>query len=366
MRAVSSLLISLAFFHPAAAMAQDAELPAPQIYGFFHFIATIHEDAKSALAQEPSGDQAAQEVSGFQERRARLGVRGKLAGGTAGYNVQTDWAANTPTVVDFWGSGYFSGGELEVRFGRFKPHLSAEMHASGAELPDIERSLAGKLIASYMFPQGTTRDLGLKAIYSLPGEMGTLHLSATNGLGNGPGAQAGGSVINQKNVRSKNLEDGMLCAGLDLRPGGGLTVSVSAAVNRIRNASTADGKVFDIDRSSYAAGARYDTSTLWLDGEYTAASRGAADSSGKDEMRGYYLRLGAWILPGKLDVMARQQYFEQGVENKVRDKAVSLAVRGRHGGLEAVLEYTRTGGEKGSVFGPSDPSSLAARLGFKF
>ena len=365
MRAILSLLF-LTLFFPFRAMAQDAGAPIPQVYGYFHFIAIIHEDGKNSLVQEPSKDPATQTISGFQERRARLGVRGKLAGGKAGYNIQTDWSANTPAVIDYWGSAYLPESNLELRFGRFKPHLSAEMFISGSELPDIERSLAGKVIASYMFPQGTTRDLGLMAIYALPGEMGIFYFSATNGLGNGPGAQVGGAVINQKSVRTKSAGDGMLCAGIDLAPGGGVAISVSAASNRINNASTADGKVFDVNRSSYAAGGRYDSSILWLDGEYTSASRGAEDTLGKDEMRGYYLRIGAWIIPGKLDVMARYLSMEQGSDTRVRDRANSLALRGRYEGLEAVLEYTKTDGEKGSVYGANDPASLAARLGFRF
>ncbi|MDH4185166.1 MAG: hypothetical protein OEV92_13140 [Nitrospinota bacterium] len=331
----------------------------PKIHGYLQFLVILHEEGSPGGVSDSGGA-----LAGFQERRARIGARGRLADGFAGYNLMTEWAANTPAVVDFWGSVHPTDG-TEILFGRFKPYLSAEMFAGGVDLPNLERSTSGRLIAAYMFPLGSTRDLGVMAKYSLPNQLGQLYLSATNGLGSGPSAQVGGEAINRKNIRAKEAS-GMVSAALALEPLAGLTFSLAATVNDISHMTDAEGNDSRIDRNSAAAGIRYDAPYGWLDAEYTTARKGAADIDGRDEMNGYYMRAAAWLIDQRLDLILRHCALERGVEAKARDSDYSVALRLRHKQFEALAEYIRADGADGSFYGPTDPWALAVRLGVRF
>ncbi len=334
-----------------------------KLYGYYQLWASLSEDYENDAVAD-NGDEGEDTLFGFMERRARFGFKGKMADGMLGYNLFTEWANNSVSILDYWITVNPSD-TISLRFGRFRPMYNYEGQiTSSAGLQDMERSQIGKNSSGYMFPMGSFRDLG--AEIKIKTEMAVIKIAVTNGVGNAKNAVGGGS-FRPRSVRSNAMLDAMYSIGVIAKPAEGLVVHAGYAMNKHDNAvlNTGDGDtVIDIDRTAYSAGLLYKhESGLWFDAEYMFGARGKDDLDGEDETKGYFVRVGFWAVPKTLDLNVRYDVIEKGKDDPPSDTQTTVAARYFVNKFVVTLEYAARDYESESK---NDDTALRARFQLKF
>jgi hypothetical protein len=235
---IKSLLVmvavAMAMFGLKATPASAVEMAdGHTFYGYYQLWGSLVEDYENDAVNATNGEEGEDTLFGFRERRARFGAKGNMVDGMVGYNFFTEWANQSISMLDYWGT-LRPTDTMEIRFGRFRPMVNFEGSiTSSFGLQMIERSNAGKAHSGYMTPLGSYRDLGLDI--KIKTGIADIKLAVTNGLGNNSSANAGGS-FGPRPVRTNAMLDAMYSLGVIAKPAPGLTVHAAYSMNKHDNA----------------------------------------------------------------------------------------------------------------------------------
>lgn len=173
-------------------LVKDFEGMSVRLTGYFQLWASVMEQTENGLKQPLSGDEAAQEASGFCFRRVRLDALFEMKdqGLKARFGLRLE---GSPGLLDAWISWCPFGEELEIRAGQMKIPSTYEVETPSEELDFAERSRFSNLAADWALSRGPSmsspfpgarsymRDLGLSVRGKVPG--GKYFLMVGNGLG---------------------------------------------------------------------------------------------------------------------------------------------------------------------------------------
>ncbi|MBI4666317.1 MAG: hypothetical protein HY751_07915 [Nitrospinae bacterium] len=343
----------------------------------------ILDESAFNTATDSSGEKGKDKSFGFQIKQMRLGAKGDLADKVLGYNVLFDGSGSNSSVafVEGWITLRPLGDVLDINIGQMRPYGTYEVGiTSGGKIENLDVYQAGKKqMTSFLADSGNnTRDRGVELVFKKLGGMADLRITATNGYGNN--GDVGGSISGSKAIWANGTMDAAYTAALILTPVEGLRINAGYGINKHENAvvnvtsSTADlttgavsssssKVVVDLDRSMYSVGAKLDVKDLglWIDGEYAALKGADKDTlAGGYEVKGYYARLGYFLVPNTLELIGRYQGWDEikskGASEK-KNTGYDLGVRLHVDAFVFTLEY-----EKQDLDGTSDdPTRLAFR-----
>lgn len=338
-----------------------------EVYGYSTFWGILSEDyfAGKSVTQESSGDKGKDTVMAFKIKQARLGAKGKMADGLLSYNVLFDGAGASSMVA--FVEGWVTVTPIEnfdINLGQFRPYGNYEVGVeSGGKIDNLDTFKAGALQTSnFLALSNNTRDRGIEFVVKKLADVATLKVSVTNGLGN---TGDGGGTISGGTVGGNAAFDAAYTVALIATPMEGLRLNAGYGLNKHENAVTSgDGAaVVDVDRSMYSIGGKLSLADigLWLDAEYASLKNADKDTlkSGY-EVKGYFARVGYFIIPKALDIFARYQGWDTKASASASEKkntGYDVNLRYRVDTFAFTLEY-----EKQDLDGTSDdPARVAFR-----
>ncbi len=232
---------------------------------------------------------------GFDIRMARLDVKGAVSPYFA-YRLQTEFA-DKPKIIDAYAeikiADYFT-----ITAGQFKIPFSLENLTSSNKLEMIDRAQAVEALAARgkdVIGNQNGRDLGIQ-IGGILVKNKTTNLPVIEyrlGVFNGSGINVADTANEAKDVGGR----------LIVSPIKGLSIG-AGLYNGWDRAIKPDVKGKSQTRNRYGLDASYTTARLSLKGEYIYGI------DGKTDKKGWYLQAGYFVIPQKLQVLAKYDTFD--------------------------------------------------------
>jgi phosphate-selective porin OprO and OprP len=235
---------------------------------------------------------------GFDLRRARLRLKGDITP-AFGYNVQVD-LADKPKLLDAFGEVRIAR-YLIITAGQFLIPFSLENLTPTAKLDFIERAQAVESMVG--FSKDVTgnqygRDIGIMAGGTLVKKTDRSVLEYRLGLLNGSGINIPDTANEAKDV----------VARLIFNPVKGLSLGVSG-YNGWDKAIHPDEPGKSQVRNRLGIDASYVTDRISVKGEYIRGRDGVTDK------QGWYLQAGCFVMPRRLQVLARYDTYDPSMSN---------------------------------------------------
>jgi phosphate-selective porin OprO and OprP len=246
---------------------------------------------------------------GFDIRRARLDLKGNLTP-FFGYRLQADFAEK-PKMIDAFGdiklADYFT-----ITAGQFKIPFSMESVAADNKLEVIDRSQVVEALAARskdVIGNQNGRDIGIQAGGVLLKTGNGALLEYQVGVFNGSGINVADTANEAKDVAGRIV----------LNPVKGLSFGVSG-YNGWGRAIKPDEKGKSQVRNRFGVEASYTTPRISVKAEYIQGQDGITDK------KGGYLQAGYFILPQRLQLVAKYDVYDPSTEKK--DNISTLYVAG--------------------------------------
>ena len=304
----------------AACLASMREVGSdPAIRGYVQAWWTVRQAVENGLRQAGTGDRAAQTVSGFSLRRARLSVQDTLGSDRLRFEVEV-LLEKSGRLTDCYVAGRLADG-LEVRAGQMKIPSTYEAMAPAGGRDFIQPATVSRLIpdwslsrtpyiSTFMGNRGYLRDVGL----GLEARTGRLRSFAMVGNGLGANLFVGGGQ-NKEFVKTNSPGDWLYGLRLDAQVLSWLEVGGHGLVNRHGDMLFNDERtVIDLDRRSWSADARV---RLPRDVRVSGLYAGGVvdddyyrDGKSNYEYAGYELKALGWLRPGRLEAGMRFDRYE--------------------------------------------------------
>ncbi len=235
---------------------------------------------------------------GFDLRRARLRLKGDITP-VFGYNVQVD-LADKPKLLDAYGEVRIAG-FLIITAGQFLIPFSLENLTATSKLDLIERAQVVESMAGYskdVTGNQYGRDIGIMAGGTIVKNTDRSVLEYRLGLFNGSGINIPDTANEAKDV----------VARLIFNPVKGLSFGVSG-YNGWDKAIHPDEPGKSQVRNRLGIDASYVTDRISIKGEYIKGRDGVTDK------QGWYLQAGYFVMPRRLQVLARYDTYDPSISN---------------------------------------------------